>query len=99
MAANSLPTAITVPPGEEATEKKRKYFDIDIYRDWCKSCGICAALCPKHCFTRDDTGGPLVVDPDSCIGCGWCEIHCPDFAISVHPRPTITFTSDNSEAD
>jgi 2-oxoglutarate ferredoxin oxidoreductase subunit delta len=26
------------------------------------------------------------VDSDRCTGCGWCELHCPDFAISVHHR-------------
>jgi 2-oxoglutarate ferredoxin oxidoreductase subunit delta len=23
---------------------------------------------------------------DGCIGCRFCEIHCPDFAITVSPR-------------
>ena len=23
---------------------------------------------------------------DKCTGCGWCEQHCPDFAISVRAR-------------
>jgi 2-oxoglutarate ferredoxin oxidoreductase subunit delta len=44
-------------------------------------------LCPKQVLGRNDEGGPVVVDPDACIGCGWCELHCPDFAISVRPRP------------
>lgn len=74
--------------GEESIEpKQKKLFDVHIYRDWCKSCGICAALCPKQVLGRNDEGGPVVVDPDACIGCGWCELHCPDFAISVRPRP------------
>jgi 2-oxoglutarate ferredoxin oxidoreductase subunit delta len=69
---------------EEAKEKK--HFDINVYRDWCKGCGICAALCPKQVLSRNEEGGPVVFDPDACIGCGWCELHCPDFAISVRPR-------------
>jgi 2-oxoglutarate ferredoxin oxidoreductase subunit delta len=28
-------------------------------------------------------GSPIVTKPDRCTGCGWCEIHCPDFAISL----------------
>jgi 2-oxoglutarate ferredoxin oxidoreductase subunit delta len=63
-----------------------KQFDIDIYRAWCKSCGICAAFCPKQCLQLDEEGAPVVVDTDRCTGCGWCELHCPDFAISVHLR-------------
>ncbi len=26
------------------------------------------------------------IDSDRCTGCGWCELHCPDFAISVHEK-------------
>jgi 2-oxoglutarate ferredoxin oxidoreductase subunit delta len=73
--------------GEAAEGKERKHFDINVYRDWCKGCGICAALCPKQVLSRNEEGGPVVADPDACIGCGWCELHCPDFAISVRPRP------------
>lgn len=79
--------ASQVDPGEA---KERRHFDIQVYRDWCKGCGICAALCPKQVLGRNDEGGPVVVDPDACIGCGWCELHCPDFAISVRPRPGQT---------
>jgi 2-oxoglutarate ferredoxin oxidoreductase subunit delta len=67
-------------------EKAKKQFEINVYRDWCKGCGICAALCPKQVLTRNEEGGPVVTDPEACIGCGWCELHCPDFAISVRPR-------------
>ncbi len=70
--------------GRSGTGKKsKKSYDIDIFRGWCKSCGICAAFCPKHCITLDENGSPVVVSSDQCSGCGWCEIHCPDFAISV----------------
>lgn len=73
---------------EESVEpRKKQRYDIHLYRDWCKSCGICAALCPKQVLSRDEQGSPHVIDPDACIGCGWCELHCPDFAISVRPRP------------
>jgi 2-oxoglutarate ferredoxin oxidoreductase subunit delta len=27
-----------------------------------------------------------VIEPDSCIGCRDCELHCPDFAIFVTER-------------
>lgn len=73
--------------GEPEEGKEKQHFDISVYRDWCKGCGICAALCPKKVLSRNEEGGPVVADPDACIGCGWCELHCPDFAISVRPRP------------
>ncbi len=69
-----------------STKPESKRFEIDIFRDWCKSCGICAAFCPQECIMLDDDGAPTKVDSDRCTGCGWCELHCPDFAISVHQR-------------
>ena len=68
------------------SNKSRKEFDIDIFKGWCKSCGICAAFCPRECIELDEEGNPHVKDDHRCTGCGWCELHCPDFAISVRPR-------------
>jgi 2-oxoglutarate ferredoxin oxidoreductase subunit delta len=61
----------------------RKEYDIDIYRAWCKQCGLCVAFCPRQCLVLNEEGAPIVVNPERCTGCGWCELHCPDFAISV----------------
>ena len=74
--------------------KKSKRFEIDIFRDWCKSCGICAAFCPRGCIMLDDDGAPTKIDSGRCTGCGWCELHCPDFAISVHQRNEKAGTED-----
>ncbi len=65
--------------------KKRgqKEYEIDIFRAWCKACGICAAFCPRQCIELDEEGSPVVAAAERCTGCGFCEIHCPDFAISV----------------
>lgn len=78
-------------PRAEATEsslseKAKKSFEIDIFMGWCKACGICAAFCPRECIGQDENGAPVVADASRCSGCGWCELHCPDFAISVRPR-------------
>lgn len=78
--------------------KPRKVFDIDIFRGWCKSCGICAAFCPRECIELDENGSPFVKDSDRCTGCGWCELHCPDFAISVIPHK-IKQARDESEEE
>ena len=61
-------------------------FDQVIFRDWCKACGICIAFCPKKVFKRGEDGKPVVDQPDNCIGCLFCELHCPDFAISIKDR-------------
>jgi 2-oxoglutarate ferredoxin oxidoreductase subunit delta len=77
--------ATTERPGTDAPPAKgpRKSYQIDIFLDWCKSCGICAAFCPKQCIRVDEEGGPVVESSERCTGCRWCELHCPDFAISV----------------
>ena len=56
---------------------------IDINKKLCKACGICAGLCPKQVFTRDEFGFPVVSYIDKCIACSLCELRCPDFAIRV----------------
>ncbi|MBW2195549.1 MAG: 4Fe-4S binding protein [Deltaproteobacteria bacterium] len=59
-----------------------------IFRDWCKACGICSAFCPKNVISMDQTGAPVIEHPDDCIGCLFCELHCPDFAITIRERNT-----------
>lgn len=67
----------------ERRERAGRRFQIEIFEAWCKSCGICAAFCPRKCITMTEAGVPVVDGAQRCTGCGWCEIHCPDFAISV----------------
>jgi 2-oxoglutarate ferredoxin oxidoreductase subunit delta len=73
----------TPPPAERSEEKPHPEYRINIYRDWCKSCGICAAFCPRQCLSLDAEGAPVVDKAERCTGCRWCELHCPDFAICV----------------
>lgn len=68
----------------EATAKT--LYRVKFFYEWCKSCGICSALCPKKVILLDDQGNPFVEMQDDCIGCRNCEIHCPDFAITVSKR-------------
>ena len=77
------PEAGAAPAGDEHPEAPHPEYGINIYRDWCKSCGICAAFCPRQCLSLDAEGAPVVDNAKRCTGCRWCEIHCPDFAICV----------------
>ena len=63
--------------------KKKKFYEQVIFRDWCKSCGICVAFCPKHVIGQNHAGQPIIEHPKDCIGCRFCETHCPDFAITI----------------
>jgi len=83
---------ITKPDDSNKNNKdqtKKKSFHIDIFKGWCKGCGICAAFCPRSVLELGEDGKSEVADQDACIGCGWCEIRCPDFAISVKPEGKI----------
>jgi len=71
---------------KRANSEKAK---IDIFKAWCKSCGICVAFCPTGALAKDETGAPYVKDAQKCISCGQCELRCPDFAISVSPKREV----------
>jgi len=75
-------------PDHKKPKRRKKDFRIDIYKAWCKACGICVAFCPARVFAKEEEGYPQVARPEACIGCGWCEIHCPDFAITVREKET-----------
>ncbi len=67
-------------------KKKKEEPKIDIFKAWCKGCGICVAFCPTGALAKDEAGYPYVEDISKCINCGWCEIRCPDFAITVEKK-------------
>jgi NADPH-dependent glutamate synthase beta subunit-like oxidoreductase/glutamate synthase domain-containing protein 3/ferredoxin len=46
----------------------------------CRDCGICVAVCPQAAISRkeiENGGYEYVVDPQRCIGCGFCGGACP----------------------
>jgi len=59
---------------------------VNIYRGWCKKCGICVAFCPKKAIETSKSSYPVVRDATKCNGCGLCEMRCPDFAIVVQGK-------------
>ncbi len=66
--------------------QKKPLYTVIFFYEWCKSCGICSALCPQKIILQDETGKPYIKAMDDCIGCRFCEVHCPDFAITVKER-------------
>lgn len=66
---------------------KKGQTTITIYPDWCKACGLCVAFCPAKVLEIDTVQGcAKAVREEECINCGFCELHCPDFAIVVTPK-------------
>ena len=94
---SQAPETGPAPGGAEQPEKPQPEYEIDIFRDWCKSCGICAAFCPRQCLGLDENGAPVVKDAKRCTGCRWCELHCPDFAICV--KEVVAGEKKAEEAD
>ncbi|MDA8126936.1 MAG: FAD-dependent oxidoreductase [Deltaproteobacteria bacterium] len=46
----------------------------------CRDCGLCETLCPQNAISRrelEDGAYEYRVDPDRCIGCGFCAGACP----------------------
>jgi ferredoxin len=46
----------------------------------CRDCGLCETLCPQNAIARRALEGEAyeyIVDPDLCIGCGFCAGACP----------------------
>lgn len=48
-------------------------------------CTLCYEVCPIPDEAIVLTEGLPFIQPDICTGCGICQHHCPDAAISVHP--------------
>lgn len=46
----------------------------------CKSCGICARVCPASCI-KGQKGVPYIIDQEKCLKCGACMEKCPFKAI------------------
>lgn len=74
--------------------KKKGQARVTIYPDWCKGCGICAAFCPAGVFELGVDGKSHVVREAECVNCGFCELHCPEFAVSVTPVETSRRRTD-----
>ena len=85
---------MSIDSGQEAMPKPssqaKRSFKPVINEDACKGCLICVHACErfgagilKESSEVTSMGGVLPYAEGECIGCRWCERHCPDFAISV----------------
>lgn len=70
----------------------------------CKACDVCVSVCPAGVLAMElepkSTLGAMVRvrHPESCTGCGACELSCPDFAIYVSERGEYKFAKLTEEA-
>ena len=59
----------------------KNLIQIKINPDICKSCGICAKVCPATCISGEKKV-PYQIDQSRCLKCGACLEKCPFKAIS-----------------
>ncbi len=69
-----------------AKKKDAPVYEIEVYEDWCKKCGLCEAFCPQEGLEMDEEGRVRLADSSKCTGCRLCELRCPDFAIRVKEK-------------
>lgn len=87
MATKKTPAQPAKPKAKKTrTTANKKKYSVSFYHDWCKQCGLCMAFCPKKIIKADKIGKPEIINEDRCTGCRFCEMHCPDFAITVDTR-------------
>lgn len=63
--------------------------EVYVIENRCKGCGVCIEVCQADVLevspTVNDQGYnfPVVKDAEACLGCGMCEMLCPDFAVYI----------------
>ena len=64
---------------------------IEVKDDWCKGCSICIDRCPVNALEESDKLNrrgirpPKLKEKNECNYCRYCELICPDLAITVIP--------------
>ena len=77
----------SVEVAERPRPEKRRLprGEVHVFDNWCKGCGLCIEFCPSNVLVLGLDNRPKPIYPEKCTACGWCELHCPDFAIFITP--------------
>ncbi|WP_346353759.1 nitroreductase family protein [Azotosporobacter soli] len=73
---------------------------IELCRERCTNCGICAAVCPARVL-ESNAQGPEAVRPENCIACGHCVAVCPHQVLDhqITPRALQTPLAGSNSLD
>jgi len=64
---------------------------IEVKDDWCKGCNLCIDRCPVNALEESDKLNkrgirpPKLKEKNECNYCRYCELICPDLALTVIP--------------
>lgn len=85
-----MPVLFPGPGTARESEEGEVMARVEIDEFYCKGCGLCTDVCPKHILELDqdvitDKGyhPAHCIDQSQCIGCATCAVVCPDVAITV----------------
>lgn len=84
---NTVTADIQTPKAADESVKRERgpRGRVVIFGMWCKGCRLCVEFCPTGVLAFDgDEDHPIVLRPEKCTACHWCDTHCPDLAIVVH---------------
>jgi Fe-S-cluster-containing dehydrogenase component len=85
---NRVPTGIKlIQVAEEGPDVRDGRLDFSYRVDLCRHCQAppCAEVCPVEAITRREDG-LVVLQAETCIGCGACIEACPYEAITFNPE-------------
>ncbi|MCL2009014.1 MAG: 4Fe-4S binding protein [Synergistaceae bacterium] len=63
---------------------------VTVREEYCKSCGLCVAVCPAKIMRISERINPKghrpveQGDAEKCVGCALCAQVCPDVALFVY---------------
>jgi 2-oxoglutarate ferredoxin oxidoreductase subunit delta len=75
-------SAVQVSKTAKAGARRPRGY-VTLFGTWCKGCGLCMEFCPQGVLEANGQGRPRVANPERCTACHWCDMHCPDMAITV----------------